>query len=325
MQPLSPGALGLTPIAGLDVCGNVSLAACTRFAIGGPAAVLVDASTEAALVSAVRVLGAADTPYVVIGGGTNLIARDEGFAGVVLRYTNASLETEGEPGEKRITVAAGAVLQDLVDRAISLSFGGLETLTGIPGWVGGAIYGNAGAYGHSLHETVRSVRFLDAADGEIRELDNTACQFRYRESIFKRRKDWIVLSAALYLSPADPQNLRATATEIRKIRDEKYPPTMCCAGSIFKNLIFAELPESARADVPLKAVREGKVASAYFLEKAGVKGMTRGGVQVAEYHANLIFNKGTGTAHELRELIAELKQRVRDRFGIELEEEVQYI
>jgi len=326
VQPLSPGALGLTPIAGLDVSGNVSLAAYTRFAIGGPAAVLVDASTEAALVSAVRALGAAETPYTVIGGGTNLIARDEGFAGVVLRYTNASIEIEGEPGEKKsITVAAGAVLQDLVDRAIALGLGGLETLTGIPGWVGGAIYGNAGAYGHSLHESVHSVRYLDAADGEIRELDKTACQFRYRESIFKQRKHWIVLSAALDLSPADPQKLRETATEIRKIRDEKYPPTMCCAGSIFKNLMFAELPEPARADVPLKAVREGKVASAYFLERAGAKGMTRGGVQVAEYHANLIFNKGAGTARELRELIAELKQRVRERFGIELEEEVQYI
>jgi len=300
---------------------NVSLAGCTRFGIGGPALLLADALTEAALVAACRALHKSGARYAVIGGGTNLIASDEGFPGVVLRYTNASVEAK----DTRVVAAAGALLQDLVDRTISRGLGGLETLTGIPGWLGGAIYGNAGAYGHSIYERVRRVRFLDTARAEIREFDNAACQFRYRESVFKRRKDWIVLSAELDLSEADADKLRETAAEIRKIRDEKYPPTMRCAGSIFKNLIFAELPEEARADVPLKAVREGKVASAYFLERAGAKGMKRGGVEVADYHANLIFNAGKGTARELHELIAELKQRVRDRFGIELEEEVQYI
>jgi UDP-N-acetylmuramate dehydrogenase len=325
VQPPSPADLGLTPIAGLKVSGNVSLAAYTRFGIGGAAAVLVDAATEAALASAVRALRTTGTPYSVIGGGTNLIASDEGFAGVVLRYTNATIEVGGEPEGAEAVVAAGAMLQDLVDETISLGLAGLETLTGIPGWVGGAIYGNAGAYGHSIHESVRSVRYLDTGDTEIRTLDNDGCRFHYRESIFKQRKDWIVLSAVLDLSPAEPEQLRETASGIRKIRDEKYPPTMRCAGSIFKNLMFADLPEPVRAGVPLKAVREGKVASAYFLEKAGAKGTKRGGVQVADYHANLIFNAGGGTSRELRELIAELKGRVRARFGIELEEEVQYI
>ncbi len=330
-MPTPSSRAELSSIPGLKVAENVPLSECTRFGIGGPAAVLADATTEAALAAAVQALRQAGTSYTVIGGGTNLIASDQGFAGVVLRYTNTSIESaqidnaSTDAGGERVTAAAGALLQDLVDRTLSLGLGGLETLTGIPGWVGGAIYGNAGAYGHSINECVRSVRYLDASTGEIRELDHDACQFRYRESVFKQRKDWIVLSATLDLSQADAEKLAETASGIRRIRDEKYPSTMRCAGSIFKNLIFAELPEEARADVPLKAVREGKVASAYYLERVGAKGVTRGGVKVADYHANLIFNADGGTAQELRELIAELKQRVRERFGIELEEEVQYL
>jgi UDP-N-acetylmuramate dehydrogenase len=189
--------------------------------------------------------------------------------------------------------------------------------------VGGAVYGNAGAYGHSIHEHVTSVRYLE---GEcVHEIGNSACHFAYRESVFKRRKDWIVLSATLQLKSADAEELRATAAGILKIRNEKYPPTMRCAGSIFKNLLWADLPEAIRAQVPTAAVREGKVPSAYFLEQAGAKGLVRGGVRVADYHANLIYNDSGGTAQQVRALIAELKRRVHDRFGLDLEEEVQYV
>ena len=115
------------------------------------------------------------------------------------------------------------------------------------------------------------------------------------------------------------------ADGILKVRNEKYPPTMRCAGSIFKNLIFAELPEAVRSEVPERVIREGKVPSAYFLELAGAKGMVLGGVRVADYHANLIYNAVGGTAQQVRELIGTLKRRVRERCGLELEEEVQYL
>ena len=100
---------------------------------------------------------------------------------------------------------------------------------------------------------------------------------------------------------------------------------MRCAGSIFKNLLMAELPESVRAQVPERVVREGKVPSAYFLEVAGAKGMVDGGIRVADYHANLIYNDAGGTAEQVRRIIDELKRRVRERFGFDLEEEVQYV
>ncbi len=159
----------------------------------------------------------------------------------------------------------------------------------------------------------------------MRVFQNTACEFRYRESIFKRHKDWIILSVDLQLDQAAPEALRKTSGDILKIRLEKYPPSMKCAGSIFKNLILAELPESIRKQVPEKVVREGKVASAYFLEQVGAKGLQNGGIRVADYHANLIYNAGQGTAAELCEVIDDLKSRVRRRFGLMLEEEVQYI
>jgi len=110
-----------------------------------------------------------------------------------------------------------------------------------------------------------------------------------------------------------------------KVRLEKYPATMKCAGSIFKNLILAELPEAVQRQVPARVIREGKVPSAFFLEEVGAKGIRNGGIRVADYHANLIYNAGDGTARELCAIIADLKSRVQNRFGLTLEEEVQYI
>jgi UDP-N-acetylmuramate dehydrogenase len=309
----------LAGISDLQFTENVPLRRVTRFAIGGPARVLADASSEGSLMAAVGLIRGAHEPHALIGGGTNLVADDRGFPGVVLRYTARSIEIDGPV----VRVAAGAVLQDLVDSSIAAGLQGLHTMTGIPGWVGGAIYGNAGAYGHSIHEFVESVRFFDGSS--VREIGNAACEFQYRESVFKRHKDWIVLEATLRLPSGDPAELGTAAAGILKVRNEKYPPSMHCAGSIFKNLILAELPEAVRVQVPERVIREGKVPSAYFLELAGAKGMILGGVRVADYHANLIYNADGGTSRQVRELIGTLKQRVQERCGLLLEEEVQYL
>ncbi len=308
----------LLAIPNLHAYVNPTLARYTRFEIGGPARALLDAGDENALEQAWGAIEETGWPRAVIGGGTNLVVSDTGFPGAVLRYTGRSIEFDGEV----VHVAAGAVLQDLVDAAIAQGLKGLETMTGIPGWVGGAIYGNAGAYGHSLHELVESVRFFDGRG--FQEISNGQCEFRYRESVFKRRKDWIVVSAALRLKKST-EDLRSAAASILKIRNAKYPPEMRCAGSIFKNLLLADLPQPVRASVPENVIREGKVPSAYFLEQAGAKGMEDGAIRVADYHANLIYNTGGASAHQLRMMICELKRRVHDQFGIELEEEVQYI
>lgn len=309
----------LAGIPHVTVLAGAPLSRYTRFGIGGPADLYVETDRAESFIAALNAARASGLDYVVIGNGTNLIVSDAGFRGIVLRFAARRLFA----AENRVAADGGAVLQDLIDFTIDRGWKGLETLAGIPGSVGAAIYGNAGAYGHSISERVRSVRFLDS--DRIRVFDNAACEFRYRESIFKRRRDWIILSTELLLETADAGVLRRTADEIVRIRNEKFPVTMKCAGSIFKNLLLAELPEPVAAQVPSHVVREGKVPAAWFLEQVDAKGMTRGNIHVASHHANLIYNGGGGTARDLCALIDELKARVQDRFGMQLEEEVQYV
>jgi UDP-N-acetylmuramate dehydrogenase len=291
----------------------------TRFGLGGPAAVLIDTPDECSFMNSLRIVRESGLNAEVIGGGSNLVCADAGFDGIVLRYTGDEIIFEGP----KVTAGAGAVLQNLVDSTIREGLAGIQTMTGIPGWIGGAIYGNAGAYGRSMHQSVLSVRFADGT--RVREFDNAACEFRYRHSAFKDNKRWVVLSATLTLEPCDAADMAKQAADILSIRNAKYPPTMKCAGSIFKNLILAELPDHVRAQVDPKVVREGKVPSAYFLEKVGAKGIVNGGIHVAGYHANLIYNAGDGTAAQVREVVNDLKARVRSQFRFEVEEEVQYV
>jgi UDP-N-acetylmuramate dehydrogenase len=309
----------LAGIPNVSVSEAVLLSDRTRFGIGGPASLYVEADSEPAFSAALRTVRSSGANYSVIGEGTNLIVSDRGFNGIVLRFTANRISSVGS----MVRAEAGAELQALVDHCIDHGLRGLETMTGIPGSVGAAVYGNAGAYGHSIDERVRQVRFLDGP--ATRSFGPEECKFRYRESAFKEHKDWIILGVELSMTPASAAELRQIADDILKVRLAKYPAAMKCAGSIFKNLILSELPENVRRQIPERVIREGKAPSAYFLEQVDAKGMHRGGVRVADYHANLIYNDGGGTARELRALIDELKSRVRSRFGLELEEEVQYL
>jgi len=303
----------------LTVSHDVLLASYTRFGIGGPASLFCETADRQTFGTALRLLRNACLPNVLIGGGTNLIVSDAGFDGVVLRFTGKSLTHNA----MRLRVEAGASLQAVVDYSIEHGLKGMETMTGIPGSLGAAVYGNAGAYGHSIQERVERVVF---SDGE-RDLSFglAECEFQYRESIFKQRKDWVILEAELKFEAGDALALRDKADEIRAIRDRKYPPSMKCAGSIFKNCLVADLPDGIRSKVPENVIREGKIPSAYFLEAVGAKGLRRGDIQVATYHANLIYNDGIGTADDLVAVIDELKRRVREQFGFDLQEEVQYV
>src|SRR5579863_8064275 len=205
----------LSAIPNVQLFVNAPLARYTRFEIGGPARMLANVSSVDALAKTLELAKDTGTPHAVIGGGPNLIVDDAGFPGVIVRYVSKNIEIKGT----EVRVEAGAMLQDLVDQTIDAGLQGLETMTGIPGWVGGAIYGNAGAYGHSIQESIESVRFFDGE--KIRELPSDQLNFSYRTSIFKSCKNWIVLDAVLKLNPADPAELSATAAGILKIRNEK--------------------------------------------------------------------------------------------------------
>ncbi|MGD1073727.1 MAG: UDP-N-acetylmuramate dehydrogenase [Bryobacteraceae bacterium] len=309
----------LSKIPGVLIRRDWPLSSCTRFGIGGPADLYAETGDPDRFVDALHVAKASGLETVVIGGGTNLIVSDEGFRGVVLKLANEQIRREGNS----VYVESGASLQRLVDFTVDRGLKGLQTMTGIPGSTGAAIYGNAGAYGHSIAERISSVQFFDGEG--IRVFNNAQCEFRYRESVFKEHKQWIVFSAQLAMEQGDAAALRETADGILAVRNRKYPPTMKCAGSIFKNFLLADLPAEVVCEIPPKAIIEGKVPSAWFLEQVGAKGMQAGDIHVADYHANLIYNAGSGTARDLVGIIAELKQRVEERWGIPLEEEVQYV
>lgn len=323
MLSLQEAQRRLESVPSLQISRNEPLARHTRFGLGGPASLFVDSEDESAFLDALRLAIASGLPHLVIGLGTNLVVADSGYPGIVLRYRGGAIQAD----DMLVTVQAGAALQTLVDFTTARGLRGIESMTGIPGNVGAAIYGNAGAYGSSISDVVEHVRYFDGAG--VLETDKPGCEFRYRGSIFKQRRlagqPSLVLSARLRFQPGDAASLQQKASGILDVRNRKFPPEMKCAGSIFKNLILAELPAAARDQVPPDVVKGGKVPSAWFLDQVGARGLSDGGIRVADYHANTIYNAGGGTASQVRALVAELKQRVFARYAIPLEEEVQYI
>ena len=316
---LQAAAAALGAVGELTLRKDVPLRHYTRFGIGGPADVFAETSSPAAFAEATALCRRHALPVYVLGDGSNVIVSDEGFRGLILRFVAKSLTREGD----RVVADSGAPLESLVGFSIDAGLRGLETLARIPGSVGAAVFGNAGAYGHSISERVEELEYFDGEN--VRTLDKAGCLFEYRGSIFKRHRDWLIFRTRFALEPGDPDALRKKADKITTIRDEKFPPTMRCAGSIFKNLHVRDLPPQVAARVPERVIRDGKVAAAYFLEQVGAKGMRQGGIEIASYHANLIYNTGDGTAAQLREIISELKNRIRERYGFEVEEEVQYV
>lgn len=322
MPSLSALERHLRATRGLTIVRDAPLRDYTRFAIGGPAALLVQAASPEAFRLALQEAKSRAVPLLVMGGGSNLVVSDTGFDGLVLRLSSSAI-CQVDGNRLAVSVEAGAVLQDVVDWTIAAGLSGMETLTGIPGSIGGAVYGNAGAYGRSIHELIETVMVTDGE--QVHMLQNADCRFGYRESIFKQRKDWTILEAKLKLSSGIAAELKKKASEIYIIRAQKYPPDMKCAGSIFKNLFFVQLPAPVREQIPPALVRDGKVPSAWFLEQTGVRGMRLGDIEVAPYHANLVYNLGHGNSSDLLTVINDLKRRVHERFGFYLEEEVQYV
>ena len=268
----------------------------TRFGFGGEAKKLVAARDEKSIIDALL------KPYYILGEGTNVIANDKGFKGTVIKIATSGLEVK----KNKILCEAGVKLQELVDSANKNGFQGLETLAGIPGTVGGAIFGNAGAYGREISGNLKRIKIFDGS--RTRWIPKKDCAFSYRESVFKK-KPWIILAAEFNLPKGNAEKLAKKSKEIIKIREKKYKPSLRCAGSIFKNIV----------------VEGGKIPAGSLLESVGAKGMKAGGVYVANYHANLLINNGRGKASDAKKLINILKNKVYKKYGIRLEEEVRYL
>lgn len=289
---------------------NVPLRDYVTFKIGGPAELFFEAKSREELIAAVNYARSQNIPYFVLGGGSNLVVSDEGVDGLVIHNVCRDFCVIDHK-KKIINIASGFNLSELIKLAYLNSLAGVEPFTGIPGTIGGAIYGNAGAYGKSISDVLIDAEVL-FPDGSIKTVDNSFFNFDYRTSRLKT-EPLIVLSARFQLNPGNRENIHQTMAEIIKQRKSKHPdPSIGCAGSFFKNL------------PPLPGESRRRPAGA-LLEQAGAKTMSYGGASVYEKHANFIINKGNASSKDVKMLAQLLKEKVRNNFGIELSEEVLYI
>ena len=307
---------------------NVPLAPFNTFKIGGRAEYFLSVRKPEDLIRAILWARNRNLPYKIFAGGSNVLFPDNKIEGLVVRFFGGGIK---RIGQNKFLIDGGALLEDAVQNSINSGWRGLETLSGIPGTVGGAIIGNAGAYGHSISEIVEKVEIWDGK--KRRWLKNPSCLFSYRESIFSakggsafggKKKPYFFLRAVLKFKKGNAKELKKVSKEIVKLRAKKYDLRICCPGSFFKNVLVKFAPKKFLKRVDRSKIIKGKIPAGYLLEEVGAKGMGVGKIQVAKHHGNLIMNTGGGTARDVKKLAAILKRRVKSKFGIELEEEVRY-
>lgn len=284
---------------------KVGLDQFSSFKIGGPADLFFEARTEEDLKKAVAVAAREEFPFYVVGGGTNVLFDDEGYRGLIVRNRAEGLSVH----EGRVAVASGTGLSFLLQSSLSGGLGGLEFLAGIPGTVGGALAGNAGAFGQSIGDSLGEAVLIDQA-GEEKRLTRQDLGFGYRTSSLKKSHA-VVLRAVINAVPGDRKASEAKVKDFLERRRTKHPPWgTACAGSYFKN--------------PCSPAGE-KVAAGRLLEQAGAKGMSVGGAAVYEGHCNFIVNTGSARARDVLQLAERMKERVFGMSGILLEEEVIHV
>ena len=291
-------------IFGSDIQFDKDLSQFSSYQTGGPAKYFVSAQTAEILADTVKSALEYKIPFFVIGGGSNLLISDNGYNGMAIKVDIKGIKLV--PGNM-INCGAGENLMDLICFAADNSLSGIEFASGIWGTVGGAIFGNAGAYGGEIKDILENITLIDTK-GEIKEVSKEYCQFGYRDSYLKKTRE-IVVSALFKLNHGDKQLIKAKIDEIIKIRSEKHPVDGKTAGCFFKNI-----PDSKE--------KYGKLPAGKLLEEIGAKGLRVGGAAVFDKHANMIVNTGNATSKDIRDLADILKKKVFEKFGIELEEEV---
>jgi UDP-N-acetylmuramate dehydrogenase len=346
----------------MTVLENVHLAPLTTLKVGGPARYFTEPKSAAEVAEAVNFARSKDLPLLVMGGGSNLVVSDAGWPGLVLRLAVSGIEERTENGKTLFEVGAGEEWDRFVARAVARNCAGVESLSGIPGSVGGTPVQNVGAYGQEVSETIESVLVFDLTDGQVRELCAGACGFEYRTSIFNtsERGRFIILRVTYALTPGgkprieyadlkrhfagfqQTPSLTSTREAVRRIRAAKAmlitPGDEDCrsAGSFFKNPVLSaeqydQLTRRAAAkglQVPsypaLDAQR--KVSAAWLVEHSGFsKGYSSGRVGISRKHALAIVNRGEASAADILGLKEHIQQRVEELWNIHLEPEPVFV
>ncbi len=286
---------------GLAPARGVSLRRFSSLGIGGLAGGAITVDDDRTLRTVVRTAGEIGIPVKILGGGTNLVFTDDGFSGLLVRLGEQfkKIEISGD----RVLSGASVPLPALITRTMESGLSGLEKLTGIPGTLGGAIYQNSGARDYETARAVASVTFFDAGRDEIVTLPADRLEFGYRSSGFHRRRA-AILSAELRLTPAPREEIMAEVTARMKYRNSTQPPGRS-VGCIFKN------PPDKSA---------GRL-----IDEAGLKGRSVGGLTISGLHGNFFLNDGRATFRDFEELVAIARETVKNKFGIDLELEVEIV
>lgn len=332
-----------------EVRANEPLAPHTTFKIGGPAEFFLAAKTADDAALAARVAHELDIPLFVFGGGSNMLVSDAGVRGLVVMMANRDFRIDGET----VIAEAGAPTGLVSMRAAEAGLTGFEWAVGVPGTIGGAVRGNAGAYGGDMAEGITDVRALvpiiyggagrpgadqDMTTGgyEERTLSNAECAFAYRESVFKRTPGMIVLSATIRLARAsDPAATKARLKQILLDRREKQPVEYPTAGCMFKNweppigtdmVVLAKLLDLGSGE-SVQLTPQGTVPAGWLVDRAGLKGFAVGHVRISEKHGNFFVTDGKASADEVVQLTAAIKTKIRNLSGgvVQLREEVEYV
>jgi UDP-N-acetylmuramate dehydrogenase len=343
-------------IAVVRVAENVLIARMTTLRVGGPARRLLTVEREDELVRAVCEADASAEPVLVIGGGSNLVVADEGFPGTTVRIATRGIDIVHDGDDAIVTAAAGEPWDDLVARLVGEGLSGVECLAGIPGLVGAVPMQNVGAYGQDVSETIVRVRTWDRDAGAVREHDREACRFAYRSSVF-RGSDRNVILDVMFRMPRSAESrpiryaelaralgvaegecapaarVRETIIALRKkkgmVLDDSDLDTVS-AGSFFTNPILdaaslsalrARIGDAAMPTFPEPDGRT-KASAAWLIERAGfAKGFAMGAAAISSKHALALTNRGGATTAELLALARRIRDGVRDRFGVVLENE----
>ncbi len=305
---------------------SISLIRYSNYKIGGPADFFYEAKTVEGLEKAVKQTRQAKLPFFVLGGGTNLLISDSGYHGLVLKPSLVSLTARGV----LVTAGAGVQFSELLDFTVQKGLSGLEWAGGLPGTVGGAVRGNAGAFRGETKDMIQEVISLDTKSPscKITKRSYATCRFGYRTSVFKQDGNReVILSATFRLKPGDPKTIREAVEAKIRYRKERHPLEYPNIGSIFKNVAVTDVPKKhlAKLRSVVKQDPFPVVPVAYLISEAGLKGVSFGGAMISPKHPNFIVNILNAKASDVKTLIALVKDKVKKRFGIQLEEEIIYI
>lgn len=280
-----------------------SLAPLTSFKTGGRASYFIVVRKLDDIAHAITSARQFGLPYFVIGGGSNLLISDDGFDGLIIKVDVTGIQLVNETV---IECGAGENLMSVVEFAATKSLAGLEFAAGIWGTVGGAVYGNAGAFGGEMSDVIHELKLVDS-EGKYKTVDKQYCHFAYRYSHLKKTKEVLAI-VRIKLENGIRNEIQKNIADNLAVRRKKHPDKLT-AGCFFKNIHDASQPH-------------GKLSAGSLLEKAGAKELSVGGAKVYEKHANMIVNTGNATSHDIHSLATIMKERVREKFGIELEEEI---